>query len=159
MPGKSLLPGLQWQSYLTDLAGNIPLGLGHQFLGLRHIFQRFQHQGSLAILILSASFSPKIEPTNWMSNAVLDEVQVGCHVLVGEGNLLLRQELFEFIQNGVRYFEILGDGLVDSQVVFGEVEEGAVLDQRVLRGSHLGVGKSDVGSDSAAADKPRARRR
>ena len=42
---RKLSSGLTEEIYLLlRLAGNIPFGLGHQFLGLRHVVQRFQHQ-------------------------------------------------------------------------------------------------------------------
>src|ERR1039457_2653529 len=79
-----------------------------------------------------------------------DPIAVLRQVRLGEGGLLLIQELAEVLHHPIVNFKLLVDFVVDN-VVLGEVEESVFLQQRVLELAGFRRRDLHVGSDAAAA--------
>ena len=47
--------------------------------------------------------------------------------------------MLEFLEHGVADLKVLGNGLMDAQIIFAELEEGAVLYQSLLGRRQLGL--------------------
>jgi len=79
-------------------------------------------------------------------NPVADTRDVG----VGIGDLLVLEEGFELLHDGIVDHKFFGDGVV-SEVVFAEVEEGVVDEEIILEVIHLLVVDLLIGGDASAA--------
>ena len=84
-------------------------------------------------------FDVGLDPLDWCDK-----------ILIGPGNVLAGQVLFELGQDCVVDFEVLVDGAV-GQVVWRKVEEDIVDQQRILERSGLGGINLLVRGDTAAA--------
>lgn len=83
-------------------------------------------------------------------DAFLDPIVDAGDVVVGVLDLVGLEELLELLHDGVVYGKVLGDG-VGGEIVLAEVEEGVVLEERVLEVIGLDVVDLLVGGDAAAA--------
>jgi len=134
-----------------SLAGDVALGFGKQFAGLWHAVESFLHQ-RIVFNVDPAGYCFAENGANQLeADTRPDEIRIVFQALIGYRDFLLGKKLPEFLKNSVRYLKVARNGLVNSKVMQAELGESAMLQERFLSGSELGVFVLDIRRDATTA--------